>query len=428
MLTKSLEFVKAVYPVSQVKVISNTTGFEGAAYIGGDEAMYMDCTKVWLEGMAHYNNNPIAIGVAIAPDLALSSTYKNYFKYNGAYQGKKVAVGVSFGPGTRGVVVSDGYYSAVAHEIAHVFGLYYGIPEQYTLYNPGAPANCFCVEKNEWRSGYDFMGLSTLRSTTSTWVSTDTTFEPIFSVAKTAPDPRILFVNGMIFKDGTVKLPPEWYYLPYGTADQVPTGDFAIRFTLADGRTVETSFAGQFFMNLDPGIEAGEDLPGDFTGFGTIPIDFAGFAFRAEYPTGTTKIELVDHRNFGNNVIATIPTEKVVSALSAGFGGFLPPIKADGRSSFKKGTPVPVKFQLKTPGGEFITTAQARLYLFSVTGSEIEATSLPQSTTGNLFRYDDRNNLYIFNLDTTSLKTGTWELRVDLGDGTARKVVNIIIK
>ena len=427
MLTKSLEFVKAVYPVSQVNVVSDTAGFQGATYEGGDAAMFKDCTKVWLEGMAHYNNNPAAIGIAIAPDLALGGNYKSYFKYNGAVSGSKVAVGVSFGPATRGVVVSDGYYSAVAHEIGHVFGLYYGIPEQYTLFNPGAPANGFWVEQNQWRSGYDFMGLSTLRSTTSAWVSTDLTFEPIFSVVKTAPDPRIIFVNGMIYRDGSVELPPEWYYLPYGTADTVPAGDFAVRFTTASG-TYETSFAAQFFMNLDPGIEAGEDLMSDFTGFGTIPIDFAGFAFRAEYPTGTTKIELVDHRNGANTVIATIPAERVVSALSAGFGGFLSPIKADGSSSFKKGNPVPVKFQLKTPGGDFITTAQARLYLKQGSGPEIEANSLPKSTTGNLFRYDEKANYYIFNLDTTMLAKVPCQLMVDLGDGTARKVVNIIIR
>ena len=106
--------------------------------------------------------------------------------------------------------------------------------------------------------------------------------------------------------------------------------------------------------------------------------------------------------------------------------GFLQPINADGSSVFKLGRTVPVKFALTGPSAN-ITNAVARLYVAKVSDNVAgtEAASTSAATTGNLFRYSDGQ--YIFNLGTDGLTAGTYQLRVDTGDGVAR-VVNISLR
>ena len=113
------------------------------------------------------------------------------------------------------------------------------------------------------------------------------------------------------------------------------------------------------------------------------------------------------------------------------FGGILPPINPDGSSIFKLGRVVPVKFQLKDASGNYIATAVARIYLSkvsnNVSGTEIEAESPGQANSGNLFRYDATDNQYIFNLGTSNLSQGTWQIKIQLDDGSA-KYVNVSFK
>jgi hypothetical protein len=329
-------------------------------------------------------------------------------------------------------VVLDGYYSAAAHEIGHTFGLYYGVPEQYEIANPGIFCTGFRADENEWRTGYDFMGLSPYQTTANMWVNRDTTFDPLFSGLKTAGDPQIIFVQGIIHQDDgvvtLVELPDTWYSMPYGIPDTVPEGDrFAIRFTLDDYTTVTTSFDTQFFVHIDPGIEVGENLPEDFSGFGDIPVNFAGFAFAVEYPEGTTKIEIVEKTPSGDQVIKTIEDpEGYVESVSPQFSGFLPPIKPDGSSSFKRRTIVPVKFQLQSAPGVFVTSAQAELWIAEmddegsiVVGDPVMA---PSATPYDLFRYDALKNQYVFNLNTKEMSKGYWQLQVRFEDGTTETV------
>jgi hypothetical protein len=47
-------------------------------------------------------------------------------------------------------------------------------------------------------------------------------------------------------------------------------------------------------------------------------------------------------------------------------------------------------------------------------------------TTGDLFRYDGTSQ-YIYNWGTKGLTAGTYQLRIDLGDGSSR-AVNISLK
>jgi hypothetical protein len=436
MITGTKDFVKSVYPIPGVKTDQNTTVTLGNAASGGDPyndpkvAMCLDAQLAEQQAKIIFGNYSTTIGVAIGP---YTTANKNYFKYHGATAGGLTAVGVSFGKAVKGVVVMDGYYSAVAHEIGHTFGVYYPGTEEYDTYNPGIRASGYSPEQNKWRGGTDFMGLSVKGSTDTIWVDTAASYSPLFSAVKASGDPQIILVNGIIFKDDTMIQGYNWYSMPYGTPDTVPTGRFGIRFTNSTG-TYETRFDAQFSMNIDPGIEMGQDIPKDLTGFGSVPTNFAAFAFAAEYPVGTTNIEVVDHSPPGGGnerIIKTISPQDVVPSVSSYFGGFLQPINTDGSSIFKSGSTVPIKFQLKGPEGQFITGANAKLsYTFlstRISGTELEATSNGAANTGNLFRYDTTSNQYIFNLNTKDMQKGTYQLKITFDDGLF-KTVQISLK
>jgi hypothetical protein len=131
-----------------------------------------------------------------------------------------------------------------------------------------------------------------------------------------------------------------------------------------------------------------------------------------------------------SDAAGNIGTESFIVTVTAAWSNVLQPVNADGSSVFKLGSTVPVKFQL-TGASAGITNLSARLYLQRVgagaTGTVLEAISTSNATTGNLFRYDATSNQYIFNLGTKTLSTGTYQLRLDLGDGILR-TVNITLK
>jgi alpha-galactosidase len=103
------------------------------------------------------------------------------------------------------------------------------------------------------------------------------------------------------------------------------------------------------------------------------------------------------------------------------YSGLTEPINNNGLSLFNSGSTIPVKFQLRDAKGIFVTNAIAKLYIARVTdnvaGEENEAVSTAVSD-GNTFRYDSTSNQYIFNLNTKNLTAGTYQIRVDFGDGT----------
>jgi hypothetical protein len=115
--------------------------------------------------------------------------------------------------------------------------------------------------------------------------------------------------------------------------------------------------------------------------------------------------------------------ETITVGAAYSWSGVLQPINADGSSIFRLGSTIPVKFYL-TGASANITNAVARLYVAKVsegiTGSEEEADSTSVATTGNLFRYDAASGQYVFNLGTSGLTHGTYQLRVDTGDGVPR--------
>lgn len=101
------------------------------------------------------------------------------------------------------------------------------------------------------------------------------------------------------------------------------------------------------------------------------------------------------------------------------------PIKSDGSGIYKQGRTLPVKFQLTNASGTIITDHTAQIFLAKIQDGTVGTDEVTLSTsaadTGNYFRVDGDH--YIYNLDTSSLTTGTWQLKAKLDDGTDRVVI-----
>ncbi len=144
------------------------------------------------------------------------------------------------------------------------------------------------------------------------------------------------------------------------------------------------------------------------------------------FALGTTQVSCTATDKAGNksaaqvfNVSVTVPWSNV-----------LQPVNVDGSSVFKLGSTVPVKFKL-TGSASAVTNLTAKLYYAKVTngvaGTDLAATSTAAADSGNVFRYDATAGQYIFNLATKGWSEGTYQLRIDLGDGVPH-TVNIGIK
>ena len=160
----------------------------------------------------------------------------------------------------------------------------------------------------------------------------------------------------------------------------------------------------------DPGATANDTVDG------SLPVIVSGSVNTSVVGTYTLTYSATDS---SNNVGSATRTVKV----GYNWSNFLQPINDDGSSIFKLGSTVPVKFQLI--GASSGATITAHLYLAQVSGSvigtEVEAVSTAAADTGNQFRYT--GGQYVFNLSTKGLSTGTWQLRVDLGDGVLHTVL-----
>jgi hypothetical protein len=145
------------------------------------------------------------------------------------------------------------------------------------------------------------------------------------------------------------------------------------------------------------------------------------------YLTGS----LLDGRRISTPTVG-ISESNLIRTCAAAYewSGFLPPVKTDDSSVFKLGRTVSVKFAL-TGASAGIANAVARLWVSKwsddVTGTEEETGSTVAATSGNLFRYDS-SGVYVYNLGTSGLTPGTYELRVDLGDGDVTRTVKISLR
>ena len=92
-------------------------------------------------------------------------------------------------------------------------------------------------------------------------------------------------------------------------------------------------------------------------------------------------------------------------------------------SAPKAGSSVPIKFKL-TGASSTITDAQISLFIApvinGVVGTESAAVARGSANDGNLFAYDSTTGEYYFIWNTNGLSPGTYQLRIDTGDGVSR--------
>jgi endonuclease G len=180
-------------------------------------------------------------------------------------------------------------------------------------------------------------------------------------------------------------------------------------------------------------------------------LTFTAVGADADLPSQTLKYSLVDAPagatiNEDTGVFNWTPTASQVGAVysfsvsvtdslgghaeqsvSVGVGylwsGVLSPVQEGG--VYKIGRTLPIKFRLTGPSAG-LTNAVAHLWIAKISdgvaGQEIEADSTSAATADNLFRYDASEGQYILNWSVRGYTPGTYQLRIDLGDGVLRTV------
>jgi hypothetical protein len=175
---------------------------------------------------------------------------------------------------------------------------------------------------------------------------------------------------------------------------------------------------------------------------GTPPILIGGLA-----AVGTRTISATYSGDLTFNGSAGAKTQQVIY----NFNGFLTPLKLSSYSgSFNLGKTIPIKWQLKTYSGTYITdtnvvnhaTSSLTIYFNgpAVNGAclgpsmSIKSLALysPQSggAGGTTFRYDTTNNQFIFNWDTSKANfgTGCYTLSLQLDDSSGLKTTWLLAK
>jgi len=227
---------------------------------------------------------------------------------------------------------------------------------------------------------------------------------------------------------GRINSPIPYYSYPFeGIIDEVRIWGSALADTQLDDMTppvinITTPQNDDIYL-LNQIVSAGWSADdGDGTGVAseseTVPIDTS---------TVGEKTFEVTAEDYAKNT-----DTKTVTYYVLGFSGILPPIKPDGTKVFKLGSTIPVKFQLWDAGKNPITDAEASISLDKVIDNTPvedpeDGGSTSAATEGNLFRYDDTDNQYIFNLATKTLSRGTWEITITV-NGTGSYSVWISLK
>lgn len=110
------------------------------------------------------------------------------------------------------------------------------------------------------------------------------------------------------------------------------------------------------------------------------------------------------------------------------FGGFAPPLRADGNLIVRGSRTLPIKFELFAADGSQIVDAVATLGLSRITDAilgtieEFIPDAAGGSNTGDLFRVDLPSGQYVYNLSTSTLASGTYVVTATLNDGTQHSV------
>ena len=237
-------FLEKVYPTNEVYDSFDEGNLDYTQVeVKIKKNIYSDCVKVGTDALA----KGYEIGIAVAD--------QNYF----IYREMPGAAGVSFGPSCEGVIVANKYPTAAAHEVGHIFVLYWTTLENYDLYPPyGSTASGLDPEAETWRTGYDFMGAAAYDTTSYSWTNNTSSYNHLFTkLSDPKYDPEIAIVSGIFSKDGIpLEITERWAMVKDGIISNPPSGDYLIRFVDNSNNAIgnDTSFAISYFMSVNKGF------------------------------------------------------------------------------------------------------------------------------------------------------------------------------
>ncbi len=227
----------------------------------------------------------------------------NYFSF---YDNENTS-GLS-SPITCGVLARQTYWTAVAHEIGHLYGLpvnpainspngmeEYNLTDSVVSY-PGNPATGFWVDRNILiNNRVCFMGASKNETLDFHWIDNEDYMQLFRNFVSNKNDPEVLFMTGFIFKNGTIIL-GNWYSFPNGTIDTLPVGNYSIQTLNNLGNVItQTSLDVPFVLNFDP--------------TGAVAMNGTAFAFSIPFPQNTTSVKIT---LYNTTLIVVEPNSKTL--------------------------------------------------------------------------------------------------------------------
>ncbi|MHC4258968.1 MAG: Ig-like domain-containing protein [Planctomycetota bacterium] len=275
-VTHSDTFIQAVYPIAGGKYISEEIRAKHEGSPIRTLGIITDLAGIWLQAQ---------LLTLTSADRAVGIVPDDYFDYH-----EKPAGGAAF-PGIPAALVVVDNWTVAAHEIGHTYGLYLdqlagGPGEEYEINPSGNRTEGFWVSKGkEILNGWCFMGSRYSKGSfvyddgNPVWIEDKDYVDlfKIFRIDKTDP-PNVLLMNGIIFKDGTVRM-GKLYMLENGISDNITPGDYSVLILDAGGQILsDISFFTAFYAHFD------------FTGI--VETDYAGFAFVISYPENASRIQI----------------------------------------------------------------------------------------------------------------------------------------
>ena len=145
--------------------------------------------------------------------------------------------------------------------------------------------------------------------------------------------------------------------------------------------------------------------------------------------TTTVSVRAEDTGGTANNGVDTSAAKTFTIDVDFGFSGFLQPINMTAHqtgmdvSTFKAGSPVPVKFKLTDANGNVVQPASAPVWVTPLKGSATsqavdENTYSLASTSGGTYRWDSTAQQWIYDWSTKGSSSGCYyRIGVQLDDG-----------
>jgi hypothetical protein len=177
----------------------------------------------------------------------------------------------------------------------------------------------------------------------------------------------------------------------------------------------------------------------DLTAISTEQVDFSVDDTPVDGVVQKTNSSGVATQNYDSSaltigdhtVLASFQGEECLNASSDSktlgvtyaFLGFQPPVQIDGNGvGLFSGKVIPVKIKIADANGNPITDAEPHVY-FQQTNADVAeqmADSIANTAPdlGNTMRYDAESDQYILNWDVSKLIAGTYNIRIDLGEGS----------